>query len=282
MRKILVPTDFSANAMNALKFALELFKYDRSEFFIMHTYQDEIYADNALLKRENVAKAAEVIGAKAEQQLNEILEAVHEISPNPRHTYTIVSANNTLIDESDSIVDRENIDCIVMGTRGQTNDRKFTFGSNTLQVLKYVQSPVLAIPENYTYTPPRHILFPTNYMIPYKRRELKLVCEMASKYKATIDMLHVSKSGKLSIRQEDNQQFLRDELCKNTLNFKTTNNTSISNAIYTYIKENAIDMLVMVNTRRSFLEDILLQSTIKKLSLYIDIPFLALQNVRRD
>jgi nucleotide-binding universal stress UspA family protein len=282
MRKILVPTDFSANAMNALKFALELFKYDKSEFFIMHTYQDEIYAENTLLKRENVAKVTEVIRAKSEQQLNEILEDVREFSPNPRHAYTIISANNTLIDESDTIVDRENIDCIVMGTRGQTNDRKFTFGSNTLQVLKYVQSPVLAIPENYTYTPPRHILFPTNYMIPYKRRELKLVCEMASKYKATIDMLHVSKSGTLSIRQEDNQQFLRDELCKNTLNFKTTNNGSISNVIYTYIKENAIDMLVMVNTRRSFLEDILLQSTIKKLSLYIDIPFLALQNVRRD
>ncbi len=119
-------------------------------------------------------------------------------------------------------------------------------------------------------------------MIPYKRRELKFVCEMASKYKATIDMLYVSQSGKLSMRQEDNLHFLRDELCKNTLNFKTENNSSISNAVYTYIKENAIDMLVMVNTRRSFLEDILLQSTIKKLSLYIDIPFLALQNLRRD
>lgn len=170
----------------------------------------------------------------------------------------------------------------MMGTRGQTNNKKLTFGSNTLQVLKYVQSPVLAIPEKYTYTPPKHILFPTNYMIPYKRRELKLICEMASKYTATIDMLYVSNSGKLSIRQEDNQQFLKNELCKNKLNFKTTNNTSISNAIYTHIKENAIDMLVMVNTRRSFLEDILMQSTIKELSLYIDIPFFALQNVQRD
>jgi len=282
MRKLLIPTDFSANAMNALKFALELFKYDKSEFFIMHAYQDEVHADHTLLKREHLPEITAAIRVKSERKLNQILEDIHEISPNPKHTFTIISANNTLIDEADNIVDLENIDCIVMGTRGQTNNRKFTFGSNTLQVLKYVQSPVLAIPENYTYTPPKHILFPTNYMIPYKRRELKLVCEMASKYKATIDMLYVSESGKLSIRQEDNQHFLRDELCKNTLRFKTENNNSISNAVYTYIKENAIDMLVMVNTRRSFLEDILVQSTIKKLSLYIDIPFLALQNVRRD
>lgn len=282
MRKILVPTDFSANALNALKFALELFKYDKSEFFIMHAFQDEVYADHTLLKREHVPEITATIQAKSDQQLQKILKNIHEISPNPRHVYKVISANNSLVDEADTIVDNENIDCIVMGTRGQTNDRKFTFGSNTLQVLKYVQSPVLAIPENYTYTPPKHILFPTNYMIPYKRRELKLVCEMASKYKATIDLLYVSESGKLSMRQEDNQHFLKEELCKNTLHFKTENNSSISNAVYTYIKENAIDMLVMVNTRRSFLEDILLQSTIKKLSLYIDIPFLALQNVRRD
>ncbi len=134
MRKLLVPTDFSANAMNALKFALELFKYDKSEFFIMHAYQDEVYADHTLLKREHLPEVTAAIRAKSEQQLNKILEKVHEISPNPRHTYRIVSANNTLIDEADTIVDQENIDCIVMGTRGQTNDRKYTFGSNTLQV----------------------------------------------------------------------------------------------------------------------------------------------------
>lgn len=282
MRKILVPTDFSANAMNALKFALELFKYDKGEFFILHVYQDEIHADNTQLKRENLGEITEAIAAKSKEQLTALFEEIRKFSPNPRHTYTMISSNNTLIDEADEIVSRENIDSIVMGTRGHTNNKNLTFGSNTLQVLKYVQSPVLAIPENYTYSPPKHILFPTNYMIPYKRRELKLICEIAAKYTTTIDMLYVSSSGKLSIRQEDNQQFLKNELCKNNLNFKTTNNASISNAIYTHIKENAIDMLVMVNSRRSFLEDILMLSTIKKLSLYIDIPFFALQNVRRD
>jgi hypothetical protein len=187
-----------------------------------------------------------------------------------------------LIDEADKIVDEENIDIIVMGTRGETDDRKLTFGSNTLQVLKYVQCPVLAIPANYKYTQPKHILFPTNYMIPYKRRELKLLCEMASPYRAIIDVLYISKSDKLSLRQEDNQRFIKEGLYKNSLNFKTINDKNITNAIYKYLKENKTDMLVMVNTRQSFLESILFQSTIDKISLHIDIPFLALQNIRRN
>ena len=40
-------------------------------------------------------------------------------------------------------------------------------------------------------------------------------------------------------------------------------------------------MLVMVNTRHSYLENILYQSTIEKIGLKIDIPFLVLQNLPR-
>lgn len=281
MRKILVPTDFSDNAMNAIQYALELFKYDRSDFFIMHAYQDEIYADASLLNQETLKKVTQIISDKSQKQLENTLKKIKEISPNPRHTYNIISSNSMLIDEADKIVDNENIDIIVMGTRGKTNDRKLTFGSHTLQILKYVQCPVLAIPENYKYTQPKHILFPTDYMIPYKRRELKLLCEMASPYRAIIDMLYVSKSDKLSLRQEDNQEFIKKTLYKNCIYFKTINAKNIINTIYTYLKENKIDMLVMVNTRHSFLESILFQSTIDKMSLYIDIPFLTLQNIRR-
>ncbi|MCB0448191.1 MAG: universal stress protein [Gelidibacter sp.] len=282
MRKILIPTDFSDNAMNALQYACELFKYDISEFYIMHAYQDEIHSNEALLSRETLDEVTKIISDKSQVQLEAILKRIKKFSPNPRHKYSVISANNLLIDEADKIVDQENIDIIVMGTRGKTNDRKLTFGSHTLQVLKYVQCPVLAIPENYKYTPPKHILFPTNYMIPYKRRELKLLCEMAHPYRASIDMLYISTSKKLSLRQEDNQNFIKDELCKNSINFKTVIDKDITNTIYKYIKENHTDMLVMVNTRHSFLENFLLQSTIDKMSLYIDIPFLALQNIRRN
>ena len=44
MRKVLIPTDFSENAMNAIKYAMELFKYDRTDFYIMHAFGDEIYS----------------------------------------------------------------------------------------------------------------------------------------------------------------------------------------------------------------------------------------------
>lgn len=282
MRSVLIPTDFSDNALNAINYALEFFKYEICVFYFMHAYQDDIYINEALLTRETLDKATNMISQQSKKQLEDVLKKVKEKHPNPRFTYRTISSNNVLVDEADKIVDKENIDIIVMGTQGKTDDRKLTFGSHTLQVLKYVECPVLAIPRNYKYTQPKHALFPTNYLIPYKRRELKLLCEMLAPFRTKIDMLYVSKSNKLSMRQEDNKAFVEETLCKNDTNFYTINKKHVSEAINAYINDNEIDMLVMVNTRHSHLENILFQSSIDEISLNIGIPFLALQNIKRD
>lgn len=281
MRKILIPTDFSVNAMNAINYALQLFKYEVSIIYFMHAYQDDIYVNEALLTRETLVEVTKIIETQSKKQLQDLLKHVKEKHPNPRFTYRTICSNNMLVDEADKIVDEENIDVIIMGTKGKTNNSKLTFGSHTLQVLKYVECPVLAIPSNFKYSQPKHVLFPTNYLIPYKRRELKLLCEMVSPFRAKIDVVYVSRSNKLSLRQEDNKLFLEETLCKNDINFYTLNKKHVTETINTYISENKINMLVMVNTRHSHLENILFQSSIDEISLNISIPFLALQNIKR-
>src|SRR5690606_40074388 len=116
----------------------------------------------------------------------------------------IISAYNSLVGEANLIVSAKNIDLIVMGTKGKSNERHIVFGSNTFQLLKCAECPVLAIPSNYTNAQPKHILFPTDYVIPYKHRELKLLCELAALHDSAIDVLYVSKSDKLSASQKYN------------------------------------------------------------------------------
>ena len=281
MRKVLVPTDFSENAFNALKYACQIFKYERSDFFILHAYADEVYGKEEDLKRSFFNELKEVTYQKSERCLKDTIERIKEYSPNPRHKFKQITAFGTLTDELNDWVNEENIDIIVMGTRGQTNDRSITFGSNTLQVLKYVQCPVLAIPEDYVYHAPRQLLFPTDYMVPFKRRELKLICDMSGSFRSEIHLLYINPLKKISLRQEDNRQFLKECLQKANLFFETTEEEDKTVAITKYIVHNDIDMLVMVNSRHSHLEEMLYQSTIDKIGLHIKIPFLVLQNLSR-
>ncbi len=281
MRKVVVPTDFSENAFNALKYACQIFKYERSDFYLLHAYADEVYLQDTVVKRSFLNELKEVTYQKSESELKRIKEEIHEYSPNPRHRFRHISAFGTLTDEINDLVNAENIDVVVMGTRGETNDRTITFGSNTLQVLKYVQCPVLAIPEGCTYHSPKELLFPTDYLVPYKRRELKLLCEMSGSFRSNIHMLYINPIRKLSLRQEDNMNFLKGNLQKANLFFETTTEEDKTVAITKYIVHKDIDMLVMVNSRHSHLEDMLYQSTIDKIGLHIKIPFMVLQNLAR-
>ncbi|MBP2831490.1 universal stress protein [Aquimarina sp. U1-2] len=281
MRKIVIPTDFSENAMNAVRYALELFKYEKCDVYIINAFADEIYDHTTSASRDSFEKLKETVHKNSEKQLEDIVEQIEEISPNPRHTYQALSIFGSLVDETNDLVDKENIDIVIMGTRGKTNDKHLTFGSNTLQVLKYVKCPVLAIPSSFTYKRPKRILFPTDYLLPFKRRELKLLSTLTKSFRSSIHFLHSTKAKTLSIRQEDNKLFLQGSLPDIELKFISVDATDLTQMINEFIALNHIDFLVMVNSRHSYLEHMLYQSTIDKIGLHVKIPFLTMQNLQR-
>jgi len=281
MRKVLIPTDFSENAFNAVKYACEVFKNEKSEFYIVHAYADEVYRQDGANERSILETLKASALESSEGKLKQTEDQLKEYSPNPKHSYRFVSVFANFIDAANDWVEHEDMDIVVMGTRGANNDRKIVFGSNTLQVMRYVNCPVLAIPEDYGYHPPKQVLFATNYMVPYKKRELKLLGDMAGSFRSTIDMLYIDPLKTLSLRQQDNREFLETCLSKVELRFETTPENDKTFAITEYILHNDIDMLVIVNSRHSYLEDMLYQSTMDKLGLRLKIPFLVLQNFER-
>ncbi len=281
MLSILLPTDFSDNAMNAIRYALEFFKHQQTEFTFLHCYQNEFYDHDDLVSREVYDEVLATVKLQAEIHMENLMMEVKSISPNPRFTYTAHTSNTTLVEAANTVANSRNIDLIVMGTKGKSDNRNVVFGSNTFQVLKYVLCPVLAIPSNYTDTRPKHILFATDYLIPYKRRELKLLSDLVSSYRSIIDVIYVTKNEHLSIKQEDNQLFIKETLYKNEVNFHVLNDKKVADCIERYIEEHSIDWLVMVNTQHSFLEDMLFPSTLDKVSLNLKIPLLAMQNISR-
>ncbi|MGB7785044.1 MAG: universal stress protein [Salinimicrobium sp.] len=282
MRKVIIPTDFSENAFNALKFAAELFKYEKSEFYLLHAYADEVYNTEGVLTQDFVDEFKEITRKKTEEELERTKNAILELFPNPRHSFNTISAFGLLIDEVNDLVERENADIIVTATRGKTNDRKMTFGSNTLQIIKYVQCPVLSIPGNYEYNDPKRILFPSNFMLPYQRRELKLVGDMARAFCSEVDLLYVSRFPMETFRQKDHRAAVEEQLYDIKTEFLQEEEMDKTKAILEYINKGRADLLVLVNSRHSYLENVLYRSTLDEIGLHPKIPFLVLQNFHRN
>ncbi len=281
MEKIIIPTDFSENALNAARYTLELFKYFKCEIIIVHAFADEVYAKKEIKLQSVFKDVKKEIQKNSNKALQKFKAEVTKSFQNPKHQIATISVFGSLVDVVNDLVEKENIDLVAMGTKGKTNDRKITFGSNTLQVIKYVKSPVLAVPESYHEILPKNILFPSDYMMPYKQRELKLVSLVAERITAGIQFLHISKIDSLSKRQLDNKELLELAFAKNKVSFLTGSGNEVTESINRFIEDYDIDLLVMVNSRHSYLENILYTSTLEKIGLHIKIPFIILQNLQR-
>ncbi|NHF59717.1 universal stress protein [Flavobacteriaceae bacterium TP-CH-4] len=281
MKTVLIPTDFSDNALHAIEYAMNLYKCQRTHFYFLHAYADEVYGPFKKNNGASFEQQKETIKKNTDKALQSLVDQLREKWHNPKHDYDKVSAFESLVDAVNDFVQEVNVDLVIMGTKGQTADKKITFGSHTVQVFKYVQCPVLAVPENCEYQQPKKILFPTDYMLPYKRRELKLLNDLAAEFKSEIHCLYISDFDVLSDRQIDNRRFLRESLPNSFLFHETTPVTNKAEAILGYISQHDIHLLVMVNSRHSFLEDMLYRSTVDEIGLHITLPFMVMQNLPR-
>ncbi|RZS99696.1 universal stress protein [Aquimarina brevivitae] len=282
MRKVIIPTDFSENALNAIKYAVELLKYERGEFHIVHAYAEKVYENEEVVSRAILDEVRKVEHEQSKEKLGNIKSELQHISPNPNHNYFYTATFGILVDVVNDLVEDINADLVIMGTRGLTNDRQITFGSNTMQIMKYVRCPVLSIPEGHSYTAPKWVVFPTDFMLPYKRRELKLLYTMVASYRSLITLLYFSENQQLSFRQQDNKKFIEEAFKNVELEYVTQPSDDITAGINHYLQNQSVDLLVMVNSRHSYLENILFQSTIDKIGLQIQKPFLVMQNLNRD
>lgn len=267
--------------MHAVQYALDLFKCERAQFYFLHAYADEVYGPFRATTEIDIKVEKEKAKKDTNKKLDALIQEVTDVPPNPRHTYKSVPVFDSLVDAVNDFVNEINIDMVIMGTKGQTNDKKIIFGSHTVQIFKYVQCPVLAVPQDAEFHQPKKILFPTNYMLPFKRRELKLLNGISGDFKSEIHCLYISDFETLSSRQIDNKRFLSESLPDSYLFFEQTAVKNKTKAIQEYIELKQIDFLVMVNSRHSFLEDMLYRSTVDEIGLTTKTPFLVMQNLPR-
>ncbi|WP_273568515.1 universal stress protein [Maribacter halichondriae] len=272
MENILVPTDFSNNAYNALFHATRLVKGKACTFHVLNTYNE--YTP---LRSKSVGKT---LIAQLKDESNEGLQRVlHRIKldeADPKHTFKTISEHGELIAAVSNVVNTEKIDLVVIGNSGRSEIEAIFMGSNALDVIGAIeQCPVLTIPKEVDFKPPKEIAFVTDYQRPYDAGLLQPLLLMAKQYKSKICLMHINEEEVLDRDQEMN----RSILLKYLLPFEYTMHwmplfKNKANSIHTFLNELDIKMLAMVNYEHSFLERITREPVIKRVAFDLDIPFL--------
>jgi len=280
MKKILLPTDFSDNSWNAIDYATELFKDEACTFYLLNVYNKIIYESVHLSDTPSERSIENTVKANAITNLEHLKTSLLHTSPNQKHQFETIAALGSLIDITEDIVKSENIDLIVMGTKGATGTKEVFMGSNTVRIINAIKNcPVLAIPDGFTFTnKPTEISFATDFTHFYSKEELQPLLDLATSFKAVIRIVYVQQEeGSFTEEQQFNlgmlQKYFKDiTYYQHTL----TKSDSVSKSLKIFTEKLNIYLLAMLNYSHSFIDKLTREPVIKTVAFHTQTPLLVI------
>src|SRR5690606_26304928 len=99
MQRILIPTDFSDNAWNAIDYALKLFQGNACTFYLLNTYTPLIPSGRLMANTEQDFRIPDPVRLASEKGLKKTLQRIKGTDPDPRHQFETLSSFNLLVEE---------------------------------------------------------------------------------------------------------------------------------------------------------------------------------------
>lgn len=278
MKQILLPTDFSDYALNAIFTAIKLQHKNPCHFILLHTYEPDT---RNITSRQNVARAGTIYDAlhkNAVSKLEETLQAITKVSEDSKHTFSIQAQSGDLASVIRELVPKHDLDFIIMGTKGATGAQRVFFGSNMIRVLKKIRScPVLAVPRQFNFQSLKNIVFPTEYANFFSKGQLNPLITLAEVWRSQLLIFHVAQEFKLSEVQKRNKKTLIERIGAISHSFcDVAIHTTVAEAITEFANEQAADMICLVHYHHTFLEKLTQEPIVKKIGFHTEIPLLVL------
>jgi len=218
---------------------------------------------------------------ESEEGMEKLMQMVKLHPQNDKHEFHTITTFNSLTGAIRNVIDKKDIDIIVMGTKGITESKARIFGTNTVNVMEQIKEcSVIAVPNNYMFKTPREIVFPTDYKAPFKKKEIGDLIEISKLYDARINVVHIDKDkdGKLSRKENANKELLQEILQGTDYEMHFLPADKISSGINKFIDNHGCDMVAFLNKKHLFFGSILSNPLVKKIGYEPKVPILELND----
>ncbi|HRE37341.1 MAG TPA: universal stress protein, partial [Chitinophagaceae bacterium] len=146
MKTIIIPTDFSPTATNAMHYGIDMAKAIHASVILLHVYQVPVsYTDTPI-----VLVSVEELRKEAEQKLEKLHKEVEHLTSGSIKIYTEARLGN-IADEIENLCEKVKPFAVVMGSKGSTGIEKILFGSTTLTAIRHLTWPVICVPPGKVY-----------------------------------------------------------------------------------------------------------------------------------
>ena len=270
MKKIIIATDFSPAADNAINYGVEMALAIKANIVLFHVYTPPIavfevpfIVDDESVKKD-IEKEINVLKTRLEEKTKGLI------------TIETEEAMGLFYHELEKFCNQAKPYAVIMGSQGTTASDRIFFGSETVRALKYLRWPLITIPPGAVFT---------------SVKKIGLTCDLEKdiddKIIEKIKMLTTDLSAQLHIINAGNVQEFKPDVVfessvlerkladiKPVFNFITAD--KIEEAVIEFAEKNNIDLLITLPENRSFLDLLIKSSVSKKIILRSHIPVLSL------
>lgn len=276
MKKILLPTDFSENAQNAISYALLLYKEVECEFYILHTYTPISVSTGGMMGSYSTLALQEQEKEITEQKLKVTKDKLKNEYNNANHTFVTMASFNYLVSQMKEVIREKDIDAVVMGTKGASGLGEVFVGTNTMRTIKNIKIPVIAVPSGFKYEKPKEVLLPTDYKFSKSNRYLLVIKELCEAHSSRLHILNIYNDIALDEEQKKTKSFL-EHFFKNTISFfHSLKRSEIIEAIEVFETKHKVNFLIMIHNKHHFFDELFFKQVVTQMVYHTNVPFLVI------
>ena len=273
MKTILLPTDFSENAWNAMRYAAALFGSEPCRYILINTYQ--------MPPATVDGHAMNYIGAldeSAREGLEATLNKFKQLDLHPESYFETKALMGSVASQTNTLAEDFDAEYIVMGTKGASGLKQVLMGSNTASVVKSAKCSVLCIPEDSHFLEPKKVFFTTDLKEITDLNALSPVKELAKKYDSRLVLLNIhvvsprTPKNRVSPEELNLHEYFAD-VPHEFVNWEALN---IEEGIQEYAQIDHPEMIVMLKRNHSFWERLFNRSQTKQMAFHTDTPLLVI------
>ncbi|TYP93990.1 Nucleotide-binding universal stress protein, UspA family [Fodinibius salinus] len=249
IKEILLPTDFSKPAQNALQYALEIADKCDADLSIMHSVkQPYTYGSETMME---------------------------ELISQNRYSDLSITTSIELGSTVPNILESSG-DLIIMGSTGKSNIGKMLFGSISSDIMLQSPVPVLVVPADQPYSDFSHMTFATDF----HNRNLEILHQLtkwAELFNAKITVLHIAAEDNLETKAKFRgfKEIANEEISYSQLNFRLLIEKDFYTGISAFLDDEANELIVMTRRQKTFFQSLVEEEHIQK-TVYTKMPILVL------
>ncbi|AFD05870.1 universal stress protein [Solitalea canadensis] len=267
MKRIIVATDFSAEAENATLYAINIAKKQGYELIIFSLYNLSIHALNA---RASTITMQDLLAIKRGR-----LEALMANLNKTHHIQTIPHfATGDFYEEINRCIEIYDADLLVMGMAKKSFEQDL-LGNTTTSAIHKLKIPILSIPLEVKYQGIKHILFACDTANGMPNKALEGIMSFASTCGATVEIFNVMEKADAIKEKADLYDF--DTITKDVIYYyRNIESTEVIKAIKQEVLDTSTDLLVMVPQKHGFWDSLMHRSKTRAMASGNNIPLLSI------